>query len=59
MVFDPNQNVLVLIGNTDIDNPYMYLYRYANGPAPPPPEKRPAPPAGLRVSWGIAQEQSQ
>lgn len=36
MVFDPYQNVLVLLGNTDIDsipggNPYMYLYRYANG----------------------------
>ncbi len=38
-VFDPDQNVLVLLGTTDA-NPYMYLYRYAPGlphaPGPPP-----------------------
>ncbi len=28
-VFDPYQNVLVLLGTTDTANPYMYLYRYA------------------------------
>jgi hypothetical protein len=29
LVFDPHQNVLVLLGTTDPANPYMYLYRYA------------------------------
>jgi hypothetical protein len=31
IVFDPHQNVMAFLGNTNPNNNYIYLYRYANG----------------------------
>jgi hypothetical protein len=45
-IFDPAQNVLVLIGGYEPSNPYLFLYRYANGNGtlPPPPVSDTTPP---------------
>ena len=31
-VFDPDENVLMLMGGVEPSNPYMFLYRYGQGP---------------------------
>lgn len=45
-VYDPGQNVLALLGNTQGD-PHIYFYRYANGSGGD--TTPPAPPTGLRI----------
>jgi hypothetical protein len=48
-VFDPGQNVFLVMGSLYDDTPYFYIYRYAAGGPPPPPDTAPpSPPANLR-----------
>jgi hypothetical protein len=47
MVFDPSNNVLVMLGNNDPSNPYIYLYRYQEGAVPSDPS--PAAPSNLQA----------
>jgi hypothetical protein len=47
MVFDPYQNVLLLLGNRDDNQPYDFIYRYKNGSGSD--AQPPAAPTGLRV----------
>ena len=46
MVFDPYQNVMAMLGNTNAGNNYIYLYRYANGSGAP---AAPSAPTNLQV----------
>jgi hypothetical protein len=47
MVFDPYENVLLLLGNRDDNQPYDFIYRYKNGPGSD--AQPPASPTGLRL----------
>ncbi|MBI1892595.1 MAG: hypothetical protein HYS14_00550 [Candidatus Rokubacteria bacterium] len=51
-VFDPDQNVLMVLGGTYPANPYLFLYRYGDGSgtAPPPPPPAPAPTLALTAT---------
>lgn len=48
LVFDPYQNVMVMLGTTN-SNPKIWFYRYASGSPPPGGNSSLSPPANLRI----------
>jgi len=48
-VFDPYQNVLMVLGGLEPSNSYIFLYRYGEGSGPPPDTNPPLAPTNLLI----------
>ena len=49
-VYDPIQNVLMVLGGLEPSNPYIFLYRYAEGSSGPPDVTPPVAPKNLTIN---------